>query len=102
MTRQTVTAFVSAAAFVALAVLLAVVPVPFVTWSPGGAQDTLGAVGGEPMITIEGVQSHPTTGRLDLTTLLDVSAVPELSAAPVQQQFFLALGAALRLEDASA
>ena len=45
VTRQTWTAFVSALLFVGLALLLVVVPVPFVSWSPGGARDTLGTVG---------------------------------------------------------
>ena len=35
---------------------------------------------------------------LDLASVLDLSAVPELAAASVQQRFFLALGAALREE----
>ncbi len=69
MTRQTWTAFVSAVVFVALAALIAVVPVPFVSWSPGGTRDTLGTVGSTPMIKIEGIDSYPTTGRLDLTTV---------------------------------
>lgn len=69
MTRQTWTAFVSALMFVGLATLLAVIGVPFVSWSPGGTHDTLGSIRGEPMIKIEGVPSYPTTGRLALTTL---------------------------------
>jgi Lon-like protease len=69
MTRQTWTAFAAAVVFVALAALMAAVPVPFVTWSPGRVQDTLGTVRGTPIITISGVDSFPTTGRLDLTTV---------------------------------
>ena len=75
MTRQTGTAVVAGCCFVALAALLAVLPVPYVTWSPGGAHNTLGLVGGkgpnasDPMIRIDGLATYPTTGRLDLTTL---------------------------------
>jgi PDZ domain-containing protein len=69
MTRQTWTAFASAVVFVALAALMAAMPVPFVTWSPGRVQDTLGSVRGTPIIAISGVDSFPTTGRLDLTTV---------------------------------
>jgi hypothetical protein len=36
--------------FLFFAVLLVVIPVPFVSWSPGGTRDTLGNVGNEPMI----------------------------------------------------
>ena len=69
MTRQTWTAFVAALVFVALAATMAAVPVPFVSWSPGGTQDTLGSVQGTPIIKIGGIDSYPTTGRLDLTTV---------------------------------
>jgi PDZ domain-containing protein len=69
VTRQTWTAFVSALFFVALAALLAIVPVPFVSWSPGGTQDTLGSIGNQPIIKVQGIASYPTSGELDLTTV---------------------------------
>lgn len=69
MTRQTWTAFVSALLFVGLAAAIALVPVPFVSWSPGGTQDTLGSLKSQPIIQINGVPTYPTTGQLDLTTL---------------------------------
>jgi PDZ domain-containing protein len=69
VTRQTWTAFVSALFFVALAALMVVIPVPFVTWNPGSAQDTLGSLGNQPVITVHGVPTYLTTGRLDLTTV---------------------------------
>jgi PDZ domain-containing protein len=69
VTRQTWTALVAAVVFVALAAMIAAVPVPFVSWSPGGAQDTLGATGGKPVIEVQGIESYPTSGRLDLTTV---------------------------------
>ncbi len=69
MTRQTWTAFASALAFVGLAALLVIIPVPFVTWSPGDAHDTLGTLNSQPVITVTGTPSYPTNGRLDLTTL---------------------------------
>ena len=62
MTRQTWTALVSALLFVALAVPLAILPVPFVAWSPGGTADVLGEVDGRPLISIEGVPTFPTSG----------------------------------------
>ena len=64
MTRQTWTALIAALSFVALAALLAVISVPYVTWSPGGTHDTLGDVevkggsgNGEPMIRVSGIAS---------------------------------------------
>ena len=79
MTRQTWTAFVSALAFICLAVLLVVVPVPFVSWSPGGTRDTLGNVGQEPMIKVQGIDTYPTTGRLDMTIVAITPADARLS-----------------------
>lgn len=38
---------------------------------------------------------------LDLASVLDLSGVPDLAAAPAQQKFFLAIGAALRSEVAA-
>ncbi len=69
MTRQTWTALVSALSFVVLALALIATPVPFVTWGPGRTRDTLGTVDGSPIIQVEGIRTHPTTGRLDLTVV---------------------------------
>ena len=75
MTRQTWTALVSALVFVGLAVLLVVIPVPFVTWGPGDTHDTLGAAdgggsgGSEPIIQVRDVATYPTSGRLDMTVV---------------------------------
>ncbi len=79
VTRQTVTAFVAAALFVALAVLLVVIPVPFVTWSPGTARNVLGEVDAEPIISVSGLPTYPTTGQLDLTVVSTTAAGSRLS-----------------------
>ena len=44
-------------------------PVPYVVLSPGPVFDTLGEVGGTPLISISGAPTYPTSGRLDLTTV---------------------------------
>ncbi|GFG72831.1 signal protein PDZ [Mycobacterium botniense] len=54
---------------VAFGVLLAVVTVPFVSLGPGPTFDTLGEVDGKQVVEIEGTQTHPTTGHLDMTTV---------------------------------
>jgi len=77
VTRQTWTALVSAGVFIGLAVLLVVIPVPFVTWGPGGTRDTLGT--GEPLIQVDDVTTYPTTGRLDMTVVTVTSADGRLS-----------------------
>lgn len=79
MTRQTWTAFVSAFVFVGLALLLAVVPVPFVSWNPGGTRDTLGNAGNEPIIKVAGIDTYPTSGRLDMTVVSVTPAGGRLS-----------------------
>jgi PDZ domain-containing protein len=89
VTRQTWTAFVSALVFVTLAVLIAVVPVPFVSWSPGGTQNTLGEVGSTPIIKVEGIPSYPTTGRLDLTTVAITRADSHLTLPEALLSYWL-------------
>ena len=79
MTRQTWTALVSAVSFITLAILLAVVPIPFVNWSPGGARDTLGEIDSKPIIEISGIQTYPTTGQLDMTIVASTPVDSRLS-----------------------
>ncbi|MDT5347230.1 MAG: Lon-like protease [Mycobacterium sp.] len=50
-------------------VLLAVVTVPFVSLGPGPTFDTLGEVDGQQVVHIEGTQTHPTSGHLNMTTV---------------------------------
>ncbi len=69
LTRQTWTAAVSAVVFVAMAALLALVPVPFVSWAPGSAYDVLGERDGQPVVSISGIPVSPVSGRLNLTTV---------------------------------
>jgi PDZ domain-containing protein len=79
MTRQTWTALVSALVFVGLAVLLVVIPVPYVTWGPGSTHDALGAADQEPMIKVRGIDTYPTSGRLDMTVVTVTQADARLS-----------------------
>ena len=78
VTRQTVTAFAAAGTFVVLAVGVAVLPVPYVTWSPGTARDVLSTTA-EPTIPISDVPTYPTSGRLDMTVVSTTSADSQLS-----------------------
>lgn len=78
ITRQTATAFAAAGVFVVLSVLVAVLPVPYVTWSPGQAHDVL-ADAASPVITIAGVPTYPTSGELDLTVVATTTADSRLS-----------------------
>ena len=89
MTRQTWTAFASALLFVGLAVLLVLVPVPFVSWSPGAPRDTLGAVNNEPIIQVSGIDTYPTTGRLDMTVVSTTPADARLSLPQALLSYWL-------------
>jgi PDZ domain-containing protein len=89
MTRQTWTAFVSAVAFVALALLLVVIPVPFVSWSPATARDTLGDAANEPIIKVSGIDTYPTTGQLDMTVVSVTPADARLSLPQALLSYWL-------------
>ncbi len=98
MTRQTWTALVSALTFVLLAIALVAIPVPFVTWSPGGTRDTLGEVGSKPMIEVQGTPAHPTSGRLDLTVVEVTKAGARLSLPQALLAYWLPHRDALPLD----
>lgn len=68
MTRNIV-AITSAALFVALAALLALIPAPFVAWNPGQAYNVLAVNDGTPVIRVSGVQTYPPSGQLFMTTV---------------------------------
>lgn len=89
MTRQTLTAFASALLFVGLAVLLVLVPVPFVSWSPDVTRDTLGSVDNEPIIKVSGIETYPTSGRLDLTVVATTRADAHLSLPQALLSYWL-------------
>lgn len=69
VTRQTWTATLSAILFVLLAAVIALVPVPYVTWAPGATHDLLGQIDGKDAITITGVPTKHPSGKLRLTTV---------------------------------
>ncbi|HRL50661.1 MAG TPA: PDZ domain-containing protein [Propioniciclava sp.] len=77
MTRQTWTAAVSALIFVIAAAVLAMTPVPFVTYAPGATFDVL-ADADQPPIDIVGAPSYSATG-----TLLIASTSVTRPGAPV-------------------
>ncbi|WP_344683130.1 MULTISPECIES: YlbL family protein [Actinomycetes] len=50
-------------------------PAPYLTESPGPVFDTIGERGDEPMISIDGAETHSTEGSLNMTTVY-VSGAP--------------------------
>ena len=62
--------FLSAALLAAvLGVLGTGMPVPLVALGPGPTYDTLGDVGGAPVVSIDGLATFPTSGQLNMTTV---------------------------------
>lgn len=69
LSRQTWLALAAAVVFVVLALLITVLPVPYVIYSPGRAYDVLGpAAHGDVGLQVEGLPTYPTTGQLHMTT----------------------------------
>ncbi|MFZ0530312.1 MAG: PDZ domain-containing protein [Propionicimonas sp.] len=89
MTKQTWTAAVAAALFVVLAAVIALVPVPYVTWAPGQTTNLLGQIGGRDAITIEGAKTYPTTGELRMTTVNVTSPEATVSLPEVLFSYWL-------------
>lgn len=69
MTRRTLTLLLASVLSVVLSAGAVQARVPYVALGPGPSYDTLGEVGGEPLLQIEGRRTFPTDGRLDLTTV---------------------------------
>lgn len=78
MSRRTATIAVAGGLLVALVAAASLLPVPYVVYSPGPVEDTLGVWEGEPVIEIHGAETYPTEGVLDLTTVGVTPADKEL------------------------
>jgi Lon-like protease len=68
--RRQLDVIVAALLLVVLVLLAWLLPVPFAQERPGPAVDVLGSTSGTAIITVTGHQTYPTTGQLDLTTVL--------------------------------
>ena len=79
MTRRTATLVASIITLVLALGLVSLLPVPFVSFSPGPVRDTLGAANSKPVIEVKGYETFPTDGRLDLTTVSVTSPNRELT-----------------------
>ncbi|MBB2913574.1 PDZ domain-containing protein [Streptosporangium becharense] len=69
MSRRALTLMVAGFLTLALAIIGAVLPVPYVVLSPGPTENTIGDVDGKPVISIKGRQTYPTDGKLSLVTV---------------------------------
>ncbi len=83
VTAQSWTSLAASAVFLAMVMVLVLVPAPYVVWGPGGTVDTFGQdQAGTPLVEVSGVETHPTTGELDLTTVSVTRADSRLGFAP--------------------
>jgi PDZ domain-containing protein len=69
VSRRALTLLLGGVLALGLTLVGAVGQVPYVAYYPGPTYDTIGQVGGEPLIEISGRQTFPTDGKLDLTTV---------------------------------
>lgn len=69
LSPRAATIIVSAFLTVLLGALIALLPAPYVIYSPGPATNVLGSVDGRKLITVTGHQTYPTSGTLDMTTV---------------------------------
>ena len=67
---QSLTAIVSSVVFFVLVMVVALAPVPFVSWSPGRTVNLAApAENGAAAISIDGLPTHPLRGELRMTTV---------------------------------
>ena len=69
MNRRILTLLVAVLPILAFGVLVAAVTVPYVALGPGPTYDTLGEVDGKQVVAIEGTETKPTSGQLNMTTV---------------------------------
>ncbi len=86
MSRRNVSSVVVVALLVGLLGVATLLPVPYVTMSPGPTVNVLAEQSGKPAVEIDGAPTYPTDGSLRLTTVSvtspgsDISLVEALSA----------------------
>jgi PDZ domain-containing protein len=79
MTRRSTASLLAAGLLVALLVVAALLPVPYVTVSPGRTIDVLGTSDGEPIVQVDGHRTYPDDGQLRLTTVAITRPEAQLS-----------------------
>jgi Lon-like protease len=69
LSRRAVALIVSGSATLMLVVVAFLLPVPFVKLAPGPTFNVIGDADGQPVIAIDGAETFPVTGSLDMTTV---------------------------------
>ncbi len=79
MSRRTLATVIAVPMMVGLWIVAALVPVPFVTSSPGTTVDVLASADGREIIQIEGARSYHDGGELRMTTVASDRAEDDVS-----------------------
>jgi Lon-like protease len=87
MSRRSLTLPIAGLAVVIAIAVSVLVPVPYVILGPGPTLNTLGSSSGQPLITISGHPTYPTSGHLNMVT------VSELGGPGVNMNIYQALRA---------
>jgi Lon-like protease len=69
MSRRSLTLLIATAGVIAALAVAVLIPVPYVILGPGPTLNTLGEQSGQPLITITGHPTYPTTGHLNMVTV---------------------------------
>jgi PDZ domain-containing protein len=69
MSRRSATLVVAAAGVLVALVVALIAPVPYVALAPGPTLNTLGTLGGKPLIQVKGHRLYPTKGNLNMVTV---------------------------------
>ena len=88
MSRRTVSSVLACVLLVALFGVAALLPVPYVTMSPGPTVDVLAERDGEEIVQVDGHEIYETDGRLELTTVSVTGPSQELSLAEAIAAWF--------------
>jgi len=88
MSRRTLATVLVACLLVVLGVLAVVVPVPYVTMSPGPTVNVLGQSGDKPIIAVRGHRTYPTRGDLRLTTVSVTNPTHQVGLGEVLKAWF--------------
>lgn len=88
MSRRTASSVLACVLLVVLFGVAALLPVPYVTMSPGPTVDVLAERKGEEIVQVEGEETYPTEGRLELTTVSVTGPGQELTLAEAISAWF--------------
>src|ERR687890_287504 len=69
MTRRSLASIMVFCLLLALLAVAALLPVPYVTMSPGPTLNVLGRTSDKPIVSVQGHRTYPTRGDLRLTTV---------------------------------